>query len=223
MGTLLVPAVFAFVIDLQKLLEANEFLRADIAQRLERVDEREARARAVLGDCEAERRELGSELAIIDEADRLYRRRFLPASDQSGEAKSAKTEDIEAVGRQHRARIGPQRYRILVALRKSRTALALGMIVLQTGLSYKRVRDQLRADLTDGFIAEQGGTFTLLQAGETLLERYESYKRAKGEPLPSLDEPISEDDGEDGESDAPSLSLDHGATGAPILSPNGLA
>ena len=67
----------------------------------------------------------------------------------------------------------------------------------QTRLSIKRVRDQLRSDVSDGFIVEAHGVYGSRASGLALMDKYETYKRSKGEPLPSLDDPPGEDDVDD--------------------------
>ena len=189
------------MVDLRVLLEANEFLRAENRRRQELVGVREAKARAHLADCESERREWAAEMETIEAADQLYRRRIapqLPSGDDEDQPRLAVAPQLEApIRQQARARIGPQRYFILSCLRGSHQFVPVEAIADQTRLSIKRVRDQLRSDVSDGFIVEAHGVYGIRASGLALMDKYETYKRSKGEPLPSLDDPPGEDDVDD--------------------------
>ena len=89
-----------------------------------------------------------------------------------------------------RARIGPQRYAILSTMRES-IPLTIEALVGLTGLSEKRIRDQLRVDVPNGVVRqlpEQDGRgppqFELNVVGNDLLMRFEAYRLAKGKPFP---------------------------------------
>jgi hypothetical protein len=180
------------------LLEANRLILADLDRRVASVDEREAKARSVLDDCAAERRQLEVERDAILTADRLYRRRFIP--DDTAPETSVTSVGLGATSAsalvKPRARIGPQRYRILAHLRLWNKAVVVEEIAAATGLSIKRIHDQLRVDMPNGIIGEVEGRYCLKCAGWDLLERFEHYKRSKGEPLPLLHGPIDDDEGD---------------------------
>ncbi len=185
--------------DLNALLGANAEILAELDQRAAKVDEREDRARAIIRDCAAERREIEAERATIEAANQLYRRKFSLnriADDADDATPLAAGDPIEVPFKpQQRIRIGDQRYRIMARMRQWNRPVDLHEIVSGTGLSARRVRDQLRADVTDGFMAESDHGFSLTIPGAQLLMKFEQHRRAKNEPLPSLDGPVADDDG----------------------------
>lgn len=98
--------------------------------------------------------------------------------------------------RSKRARIGPQRYRMFHALRRSQVGMSADQVASVTGVDLKRVREQLSSDVSQGLAAEIEGGFQLTPAGHDLLDRFENYKRSKGQPLPSTQGPLKEGDGD---------------------------
>jgi hypothetical protein len=54
-----------------------------------------------------------------------------------------------------------------------------------TRFDSKRVKDQMTSDTTLGFVAEEDGVYSLTNAGEALLTRFEEYRKANGIPLPT--------------------------------------
>lgn len=95
-----------------------------------------------------------------------------------------------------RARVGPQRYLILTSLRAG-AAMTLGEIIKATGLSERRIRDQLRSDIGVGVIDEVvvgiAHKYRLSKAGGELLRRFEQYRRSMNRPLPTMEDAKSED------------------------------
>ena len=189
-------------INLRDLLEANRILLTELDQRDAGVDEREAKARAIIDGCEAERREIDLDRQALLTTERLYRRRFVPLDEDAPAPIRAADGVMELLTRQKpRARIGPQRYRVLAILRLKNVAIAPEEISATTNLTLKRVKDQLRADMAERIIGATGdGRYGLWPAGLDLLERFEHYKRSRGEPLPSITGPIN-DEAEEAESE----------------------
>lgn len=95
-----------------------------------------------------------------------------------------------AVG-QRRARVGPQRYFILISLRAA-GALTLADVTKRTGLPERRVRDQLRSDIHDGVVDEVlvgvVHKYRLSKAGDQLLSRFEEYRKSSGKGLPTMED-----------------------------------
>ena len=175
---------------LDVLLGANRLLLAELDQRAAKVNERENWARATLSECEGEREQIDQERAAVLVTDRLYRLRFVQSAESPEVDYRPKT----------RARIGPQRYRMLSFLKSqstSNTWSSQAEVAMVTGLGQKRVRDQMRADSADGIVLEKNETYLLSAHGLNLLERYQRYKEARGEPLPPLEGPIGDEEGED--------------------------
>ena len=106
---------------------------------------------------------------------------------------------LDGRGVQKRARIGPQRYLMFVALRTFSRLTAIN-IAEETRLSVKRIREQMMADARLGIVKDYGDAFELTKIGEDLLSRYESYKKSMGHALPTLAD-INEISGGDEEDD----------------------
>lgn len=204
-------------IDLEGLLEANRVLLSDIDQRAAKLDERESRAHSILRECAAARQEIEQDRATVLAIDRLYRLRFVPDGSRDFQPLSAEPLNV-ASGPDHsenrpkgRARIGPQRYRMLAFLERESRSLhgfSLSQVADATGLGQRRVRDQMRSDSLDGVVQEQDGHFRITPQGIDLLERFRAYKESKGELLPSLDGPISDDEASDGPTEPESEELE---------------
>lgn len=105
-----------------------------------------------------------------------------------------------------RARIGEQRYLMLIALREF-GALSEGDIAEATQLTPKRVRDQMRSDLDKKVVAEQGDKLVLTEVGGDLLERFEQYRRETGQELWSLPIDATHAEGGDPPDERPDTTL----------------
>lgn len=190
--------------DLEKLLTLHQGVRAGLDREESEVAGEEGRAHLLLQDCAVRRSKIGAKRRTLDEAEALYRQYFgapiptepLPINLPRFEERRV---DSEQEKPKPRARIGPQRYRMLHLLRSHPgVALSEGTIATRTDLSAKRVRDQMRGDVSDGIavrIAED--RYAITSAGLDLLDRFESYKREKGQSLPSLTGPIGDGDDDD--------------------------
>jgi hypothetical protein len=117
-----------------------------------------------------------------------------------GQVANAMAEAAAAKELQSRARIGPQRYAMWATLR-DQLSLSAEALAARTGLNIGRVREQMRSDhplyvRQDVSLAGPESVFTLTREGYALLERFESYRKAQGKPLPSLmpGENAAEDD-----------------------------
>ena len=204
--------------DVESIHDLTQALLHRLDARALKVSAREAECRQWLEECLAERQDIDRERRVLLEAEKIYRREidaglemrllFPDASrprgvavfdiDDSAEAATS----VSPVGAEPpkllKARIGPQRYRMLHALRQVRpTGLLAQDIASRTGFTFRRVKDQMLADQELGVVAAESfdpNAFKITDIGLDLLERFETYKRTRGEPLPSLTDPISEDD-----------------------------
>jgi hypothetical protein len=188
-------------IDLNLLLDAHRLAMSDLDQRSAQVDRQEDKARRLIEDCAAQRQEIERDRATLLAAEQIYRRRFIPDDEAPLRfASAAGRPPAEVDGDQRpktRARVGPQRYRMLTFLRHRLAQPASPVeISAATGLTQTRVRKQMRSDVADGFVEEIDDLFHINPSGLALLDRFEAYKRSKGEPLPPLDGPISDDEDE---------------------------
>lgn len=190
-------------IDLDQLLEGHRILLAALDERAAQVNERATRAREALAACDVEYHEIEQQRQAILTTDRLCRARFVPREEHGA---PRVLPDLRVIGptaeasAKPRARVGPQRYRMLALLRRryrSGESLALPEIAEATSLGLRRVRDQMRSDTADGMVQEHEDRYRITPLGMDLLSRFEVYKESKGESLPPLDGPIGDDD--DGE------------------------
>lgn len=199
--------------NLDTLLAANRALMADLDRQDAAIAERETKARAILDDCTAERRRVQEDRDALLRAEKLYRRKFVPDDDAPATILPASGLPNGASHPKPRARLGPQRYRIFAFLRFHELPESIELIADATDLSIKRVKDQLRSDVAEGFIRanpagpagflglSENNKYGLTRAGLDLLDRFEAYKRSKGEPLPPVTGPINEDAEGDSEID----------------------
>jgi len=221
------------------LQQLNKSILAVLDGREKELTDRESKARRVLEECATERLAIRAQRASIAEAERIqlaaleaaeledddnvppdenpptfhvgllppYKAPAVPPNSVGGGP--ASPQDNQKL----RARIGPQRYAILTALREE-SFLTADAISLATRLTPKRVKDQLRVDLPRGIVAMETirtrdgevETYLLTHRGSDLLSRFENYKNARGEELPgSLDGAFSELEGETEDEDPDEL------------------
>lgn len=202
------------MINLDLLLRANAVLLADLDHQLEVIAEREAKAARILEECATGRQQVERERQALAAVSSMYRARFVPDDD------APEQPPLEELRRQmgpipgmlpvrslRRARIGKQRYRMLAFLREHPdTMSSIGEIATGTDLSHRRVRDQMRSDVFETVVIERDDCYQITPSGLQHLNRFESYKRQKGQPLPPLNGPISD---EDEDEDPSSETLDH--------------
>jgi hypothetical protein len=193
------------------IADFNRCILSDLDARELDVAAREREANQVLLGCEAERKKIKEERETIVAAmkvqnDYLVRQGMapLPAPDSVSESSDSVTESSgdEQSEKRRRARIGPQRYQILKSLQIF-GPISLAEIMVYTRLAEKRVKDQFRVDVPD-IISEthtlpQPGVpsatkYDLTDDGLELLNRFEAYKKHRGESLPPLDEPQPDTD-----------------------------
>lgn len=174
------------MIQIDEIAATNREVLADLDKRESSIAFREAKARAILDACANERKIIDAERSAISTAEAIYRRLLCAPP---------RVEPLDASEPQSRARVGTQRYLMLGALRAG-GRLSTDALMNATNLSARRIRDQMRADTADGFVALEEELYVLTDKGNDLLNRFEAYKRNKGEPLPSLDGPIADDERE---------------------------
>ena len=95
--------------------------------------------------------------------------------------------------RKPKARLGDQHYLMLHALQNS-GSMSLEQIARTTRLSARRVKDQMVADIGNGFVKTEAGQFSITPKGSDLLARFQELRRSKGMPLPSVEGLHGEDD-----------------------------
>jgi hypothetical protein len=188
--------------ELAAILAANRKLFAEIDSREATIRKRETEARREVEACEEAQRQLESERATLRQAEDLYRKAFAGASESAPADVTAPAgatlDDVTTDARlvQKRARIGPQRYLMFMALRTFGKLSAI-TIAEETHLSVKRIREQMAADARLGTVYDYGGdVFELTKGGHELLIRYEVYKKAMGHTLPTLAD-VSEASGDE--------------------------
>jgi len=198
--------------DLSHALEANREVLASLDREEAVLDAEDAVLKERQKAISVRRYEIHERRQVLQLAATFYREYLgapiptdplpLPVPPDTTCVSTAETESApptHLVSRKSRARIGPQRYRMLALLRSESRPLDEADIASRTGLGIKRVRDQIRADLPDRIIAISEGLFggvagyEITPDGLDLMARFEAYKKAKGQPLPSLEGPIGED------------------------------
>jgi DNA-binding HxlR family transcriptional regulator len=207
------------MVDAGSLREFHRQLRAALDEREAGVAEREAFAQQVLSACAAARQQIVQDRATLEAAESVYARLTgtspprLPLSLEEEPSRAAQSRETlnsaiatatAVLSGQKRARIGPQRYLILAALREH-DRLPIDLIERSTGLASKRVREQLVADESVGIVSREDSygrsEYALTTAGHDLLSRYEAYRSSKGLPLPTRESVLQAQgsDGDDGE------------------------
>ena len=201
---------------LTSLFDLHAQIEEGLNARLAEIVAQEAEAQGIISRCFEQRQQLDRERAALKDAERIYRDAFgagdnafslsgrvsvplygatshtagsgiAPANPNGG------TDQIGALSKQVRARIGPQRFLMLDAI-STMTALNLSEIATLTKLNLRRVKDQMTSDQKLGVVAQSGEDYSLTIAGMELLERYKAYKRSHGQPLPTADDLPQEDD-----------------------------
>lgn len=203
---------------LTSLLDLHARIETDLNAKLEALTAQEGEAQRILSVCFEQRQRLDRERTGLKEAERIYREAFGSGGNANLEARATITTQMKSpaasndqVGvptvdsevfphRPVRARIGPQRFLIFDALHML-DRLSIEGITSLTKLNIRRVKDQLTSDLKLGMVSQVGNLFALTSSGMDLLERFKAYKRAHGQPFPSIDDPHNEDDRDDTETD----------------------
>src|SRR4051794_22726724 len=158
------------MVDADAIRELHRQARHMLDQREASVAGREAEATRVLAECAAERKEIEQDRSALGAAEQVYARlALIPSQPQPISASDTVVAEhptrplstagmggmVGPAGGQKRARIGPQRYLILAALREHDRLLA-DLIWKSTGLAVKRVREQLAADESVGIVLRHG-------------------------------------------------------------------
>lgn len=183
--------------------EVRRLARGHLDRRAEGIERREAAARRELEACAAERADVEKERSILDQADRIYRDALNGSAARVPEPPVVATAPDAAAGASipsplrpvRKARIGPQRYRMFLALRQEMGLATVESIAALARLDARRVKEQMQSDAELGYVAQHAAdAFGLTPAGQDLLARYEAYKRSKGQVLPTLDDPPGAED-----------------------------
>jgi hypothetical protein len=184
----------------------NAGLLTALEEEKEKIDQRRADAKRVLAQCDTEDdhiEEKRNSIIVASKMQLAYLSKLpepsLPpcpvALPQSAESPAEPDQSAPDGSVQKRARVGPQRYLMLTALRGA-GPLTVSDIVNHTGLLERRVRDQLRADMADGVVKESlSGTiykYGLTEPGLDLLDRFERYRRHTGKGLPTRAEALAD-------------------------------
>ena len=217
---------------LDALLSIHQEVVTALDARVEEVKRREDVARSVLVECQSERRQLEEERSQLVRAEMIYRRQLggdthlAPPDTNQARPRFVIEDGIPLPQPRSRARIGPQRFRMLSILRELGGSTSIEEIASLTDLSHRRVRDQMNSDAQAGNIIEQPpGRFALSNEGADLLARFIAYKVARNEALPSLNGPLpnSEQHELDGEEETAAMRVERerGAGGSDIFDISG--
>lgn len=185
-------------LDLDALTELNRPVREELGRREALAAEREAQARREVEDCERERSQVAVDRSALDRVEELHRQLSgsRPAGEGEREVGSGLTPspDSDLKAKPLRARVGPQRYLMLVAIR-DRGSASPEEVAEVTGLQLRRVRDQLSDDREKGFVAivDDGG-LALTARGVEQLAVFEAAKASRGERLPTFEDAVAEAD-----------------------------
>lgn len=213
-------------IDAQAIEALTAGLIADLDKEVAAIDARVAEANRVLRDCATERVAIESKRNTILQVHAMqiaYLSRHdvsnsqvppCPVPPPAQEAINAPrrpgpgpmpsfllTAAENAAKSKPRARIGPQRYFILTDIHENGPT-TIEAVSERTGLTLKRVKDQVRSDLVEGILDEvmtytdqpEGGTpmLRLSNAGGDLLRRFVEYRRATNQALPTREEALGQ-------------------------------
>lgn len=190
------------------LSDAAAVARLHAAIRAE-LDAREANARAAISQAEAELEQIAIERGTLAHTEQMYGRYCpWPVDEENPSAPTesdpppfsfrSPTEPVHGKTRQPRARFGPKRYRMLIAIRTF-GRLSADATAIKTGLQPRRVKDQLNNDHVSGVLDRDEEGFELTPLGRELLSRFEAEKQRVGQSLPTFDDASADEDREEGE------------------------
>jgi predicted transcriptional regulator len=191
--------------DFRSALEAHAELRAKINGRRETLATRAAELFSAYTQTQEEHRQLGFKLESLAEVERMLREECGLSADSPNTAEPIDQQPVDDQNPRHdefeapkrvKARVGPQRYFILCSLREH-GALTHERILEGTGLSARRVKEQIASDVELGFVEEEADGFRLTPQGHDLLSRFEASRRARGVPLPTQADILREEAGEE--------------------------
>jgi hypothetical protein len=191
------------------ILEMNREALAQLRARERELRETEDRLDREVADTREARAAVQDEIEALEVAGTVYRRMYGQAEPQPADSLDPASQSADSVSQAPaavpiKARVGEQRYRILVALRGAAEPLTLKQMAEITGYPPKRVKDQMKSDAHKNVVTEMWDKYRLTAVGVDLLERFEAYKLARGEPLPALRGPPVGDGEEDDEAAQPS-------------------
>ncbi len=172
------------------------------------LDTRESNAKAAITQAEAELEQIAVERGTLVYTEQMYGRYWpWPAEEENPSGATEQeppsfsfensTEPVQGKSRLPRARFGPKRYRMLIAVRDLSELSAEG-VAAKTNLALRRVKDQLGTDTASGILNLLGDTYQITPLGRDLLTRFEVEQRRSGKRLPSFDDSSADEDHEDG-------------------------
>lgn len=177
-------------INLEILRSANQQILDGLAAQDEELAAREKALTDELDKIIGRRQKLKDDREILMQAGEIQARILMSTTAPAEPIQPAANDSVALEPVQTRARIGPQRYFMLTALRKH-GPLTTHEIATATGLNLARVREQMKSDapvyvrqgpLDDG----ANPRMVLTPAGLELLSRFEGYRKSQGKPLPTL-------------------------------------
>lgn len=185
----------------RRLLSDLAGKRDDALAKLQELNVQAARLSAFVEQLEHQRLQIeaSEQLQTNFLTDQIHSETDFIIEHGAAEEASDASDGDEAERGKLKARIGNQRYLILITIRES-GHLTLETTVAQSGLPFKRVKDAIKADLELGVLRESayfGGhqeyiAYALTDIGIDLLDRFEAYKRQKGQRIPSKGEILKE-------------------------------
>lgn len=188
---------------LDLIVALNARVRSDLDEVEQDITAREVEAARMLAECADERKRVERKREHLNETETLYRAHFEgTAGLTSSQARELETLDRaigikpESAGGEEqdgkktapKARIGDQRYAMFHVMRTISEPVLLVNIENITGLSTRRIKEQMAEDTAAGFVKTyaDGHAFTLTPEGHALMIRFEQSRRARGLPLPAL-------------------------------------
>jgi hypothetical protein len=195
-------------------------LRKDLDIAEANVSEEEERLLTAIAKCATDRATIQQKREALAQIEAMYRPLFensdFLSPSQAAEMRAldrlvglsapnvvSVSEQIPAKKPQTKARIGDQRYRMFVCLSGSKEYTDMQVLSVITGVTERRVRDQMAEDTANGFVqtAPEGEKYLLTEQGEDLLARFIASRTARGIPLPSNVAPPTDDDASQGADD----------------------
>lgn len=188
----------------QWLRHLNDLARRQLDASYEQVAARHSEAERILEECSEEFERIEAQRINLDEVEKIHLSLIENQEPTVVTGTFGPPASIETPERKRRARLGPQRYLIFAILSLMGSA-SEEHICHTTKLQGKRVREQLKSDISEGLIKIVPSNsddnpfvnyYDLTEDGRDLLERFEAYKKLKDEDLPTIED-IKEDGHED--------------------------
>lgn len=183
-----------------RLISALETQRAVLREeqeRTSRIDEIMEEAKRRLEDCAKEKQQSMQRQATLSSSINMFEELLKiagidPVVSAPNDISQAKEggEDLPV------ARLGKQHYLMLSALRAA-PGLEIGELVAASGATPRRVKMVMSNDKDRGLLEMANPGFRLTRKGADLLDRFETYRRNEGKPVPTLLGLNEDDDGDD--------------------------